>query len=185
MDEREQLMHLVSLRTPRPSDAIVLLAGDRFHRVPRAAELYHLGYAPRIVVTSSAYDFTYGSFPSRMLARALESYDVREEHIIASEEAPHTRAEADATIAIAKREGWKRLILVTTEYHQYRAFLTWLKAIRDHDARLEIYMAPVHHFPRFRYDTRNAALLGEFDRIERYKEMGHVADYLDGINYLS
>lgn len=185
MDEQSQFIQLLSQSLPKKADAIALLAGDRFYRVPKVAELYHAGFAREVVVTSSAYDFVYGSFPSRMLVRALRSYDVKDEHIIAIEKAPHTRAEADETLRIAKERGWKKLILVTTEHHQYRAFLTWIKAARDLNVDIELIMVPVQAFPKFRYDTRNEALQQEFERIERYRDMGHVASYKDGIDYLS
>ncbi len=185
MDEQAQFIQLLSQSFPRKADAIVLLAGDRFYRVPKVAELYHAGFAPQVVVTSKAYDFIYGSFPSRMLVRALRSYDVKHEDIIAKERAMHTRAEADETLMIAKEKGWKRLILVTTEHHQYRAFLTWLKATKDHGVDIELVMVPVQAFPKFRYDTRTLALNDEFERIERYRDLGHVASYAEGIKYLS
>lgn len=183
MNEREQFISLLSRHQPQKADVIVLLAGDRYHRVPKAAELYHAAYAPRIVLTSNADNWDYGSLPSSKLVQALLEQGVREEHIIWEETAPHTRAEADATLRLAREHGWKTLLLVTTEYHQYRAYLTWLKAMSDHDLLLDLVMAVVPEFPHFHNETHEEALLREFKKIEEYGAKGDVASYQDAIVY--
>ncbi len=185
MDEREQLIELLTKHEPRKADAIVLLAGDRFHRIPKVAELYHAGRAPLIVVTSSADNWDYGSQPSSKLVPELLKHNIRPEHIISEETGPHTRAEADATFRLAKEHGWTTLLLVTTEYHQYRAFLTWLKAMRDNELDIELVMTVVYEFPDFYNETREEALVREFEKIEVYGAKGDVATYTEGIAYLS
>lgn len=177
-------MELLSRHKPRKADAIVLLAGDRFHRVARAAALYHEGYAPVIVLTSSADNWDYGSLPSSRLVPELLRLGVREKDIISEETAPHTRAEADATLKLAEKHGWKTLLLVTTEYHQYRAFLTWLKAMEDRGITLTLNMAAVAEFPDFYDKTRDEALVQEFEKIDEYGDKGHVATYQQGVLYL-
>jgi uncharacterized SAM-binding protein YcdF (DUF218 family) len=86
---------------------------------------------------------------------------------------------------MAKEHGWKSLILVTTEYHSYRAFLTWLKAMHDNGADIELSVAAVQDFPDFYNETREDALIREFQKIALYGEKGDIASYKDGITYLS
>lgn len=185
MDEREQFIKLLSESAPVQSDVIVLLAGDRFYRVPKVAELYHAGHAPQVVLTSSADNWEYGSAPSSKLVPELLALGVNEQDIIWEETAPHTRAEADATLRLANSHGWKKLLLVTTEYHQYRAFLTWFKAIRDTASEIDIAMAPVSGYPDFHGETRDEGLTREFERIDEYQKKGDVASFQEGVVYLS
>ena len=184
-DEQNKLIELLIKQRPQKADAIVLLAGDRFHRVPKTAELFHAGYAPVVVLTSNADNWDYGSLPSSRLVAELKDLDVPEEAIIWEETAAHTRAEADSTLRIAKERGWKTLLIVTTEYHQYRAFLTWLKAIEDHGMDTTLIMASVEEYPSFHNDTREDALIREFDRIAQYQTKGDVSSYPSGIEYLN
>lgn len=184
-DEQTQFMELLSEQHLQKADAIVLLAGDRYHRVAKAAELYHAGYAPRIVLTSNADNWDYGSLPSRKLVAALLEYGVPEQDILWEETAPHTRAEADRTLRIAQERGWKTLLIVTTEYHQYRAFLTWFKVMKDQNLNLTLLMASVDEFPDFYTDTREDALAREFTKIAEYGEKGDVASLKEGIDYLT
>ena len=184
MDKKEEFMQLLAATKAENADAIVLLAGDLFHRVPKAAELHRSGYAPFVVVTSNALDETYGSLPSNRLVPELLRLGVATDAIISEETAAHTRAEAESTMRIARERGWKSLILVTTEYHQYRAFLTWLKTMQDLGMDLRIMTASVEEFPSFKNETREQALVHEFERISAYQEKGHVADWTEGVEYL-
>ncbi len=177
-------MELLLRHEPRKADVIVLLAGDRFHRVAKAAALYHEGYAPVIVLTSSADNWDYGSLPSSRLVSELLKLGVKEEDIVWEETASHTRAEADATLKLAETHGWKTLLLVTTEYHQYRAFLTWLKAMEDRGVKHTLNVASVREFPDFYDKTHDEALRQEFEKIEEYCNKGDVATYRQGLWYL-
>ncbi len=184
MNEYEQLKHLLSQEELQQADAIVLLAGDRFHRVPKVAELYHAGLAPFVVVTSSADDWDYGSLPSHKLVPELIKLGIKEEDIIAEETAPHTRAEADSTLRIAKEKDWTSLILVTTGSHQYRALLTWIKALKDNDVNIELFMGTTQTFPEFKEESEDDALQREMERIKLYQEKGDVASWNEGEDYL-
>lgn len=184
MNEQEQFKKLLLQHKPKSADVIVLLAGDRFHRIPKVAELYHAGLAPRMVVTSSAHDYAYGSLPAHVLVRKLQSLGLPEEHIVWEETGAHTRAEADATLRLAEKHGWRSLLLVTTEYHQYRAFLTFVKAMRDMNLDIELTMVPENEFPQFHSKTHEEVIAGEMERIATYQQKGDVASWEEGITYL-
>lgn len=183
-NEQEQLIELLSLHEPQKADAIVHLAGDRFYRTAKVAELYHAGFAPQVVVTSGAHNYAYGSLPSHVLVRKLRSHDIPEEQIIWEETAAHTRGEAESTIRLATQNGWNALILVTTEFHQYRVFLTFLKTMRDMHVNLKLIMVPAPGVPSFQDKTRDELLAQEFERIELYGAKGDVATYGEGVIYL-
>jgi uncharacterized SAM-binding protein YcdF (DUF218 family) len=183
-DTLEQLASLINKIKPEPADAIVLLAGDLLHRIPKTVELYELGLAPFIVITSSANDRAYGSMTARELREELIKRNVPSEVIVWEESASNTRAEAESTLRIAQKNGWQRLLLVTTEYHQCRVLLTWLKAISDMENAVHITIVPVIPFPTFRNETRDEAITRELARICLYQKKGDVAEWETGISYL-
>ena len=185
MDEFRTLLVLLSAHKPRQADAIVLMAGDRFHRIQKTAELYHAGHAPFIVVTSNADKWEYGSAPSSKLVPELIAAGVPHEHIISEETGAHTRGEADATLRIAKEKNWQRLIVVTTAYHLPRVFLTWLKAIHDEGYPLELTMIPVQGVPEFKQQNEDELFAQETERIRLYQEKGDVASFEEGLRYIS
>jgi uncharacterized SAM-binding protein YcdF (DUF218 family) len=184
MNEYEEFKNLLLWQVPQKADAIVLLAGDRFHRTLKVAELYHTAMAPSVVVTSSAHNYAYGSLPAHVLVRKLTALGVPEEHIIWEETGAHTRAEADATLRLAQKHGWKTLLVVTTEYHQYRAFLTLVKAMRDLKMELKLIMVSENKFPQFHSKTHEETITGEMERITVYQQKGDVASLQEGILYL-
>ena len=185
MSEFERLETLLERMEAVPSDAIVLLAGDRFHRIPKVAELVRDHFGSVVVVTSSADNWEYGSAPSGKLVPELEMAGVPKDIIISEETTAHTRGEADATLRIAKEKGWTSLILVTTGYHRVRAFLTWLKAMHDADLSLKLSLACVEEFPEFKKGQEEETKKGEQDRIRLYQKKGDVASWEEGIKYLS
>lgn len=185
MNEFEQLRELLSLHKPQQADAIILLAGDRFHRVAKVAELYHAKHAPKVVLTSNADDWEYGSLPSSKLVPELLRHNILEGDIIWEESAPHTRAEADATLRIAQKKDWKTLLLVTTHYHAPRALLAWVKARADLGVKINFVMIIVAEFPEFKKESEDEALLRELERIALYQEKGDIASFKEGIEYLT
>jgi uncharacterized SAM-binding protein YcdF (DUF218 family) len=185
MDEREQFIELLSKQQPKKADAIVLFAGDRFHRVPKVAELYHAGHAPRILLTSNADNWDYGSLPSGKLVPELLKHGVKEEDMIWEETGAHTRAEAESTLRIARERRWDGLILVTSEHHSYRLFLTFLKAMRDSGTDIDFTLIQVPGYPEFHGDTAEEGLAREFERISIYQEKGDVASYEEGVRHIT
>ncbi|MGH9691257.1 MAG: YdcF family protein [Candidatus Acidiferrales bacterium] len=108
--------------TPQTSDAIVILGDDNFHadRASRAAELFKAGLAPR-VVASGRYLRLYLSIAE------LEEHDLTDRGVPAAaivllaHHATDTREEAVAISQLISSRGWKRVILVTSNYHTRRS----------------------------------------------------------------
>ena len=187
MDMRDRFVALVENQQLCDADVIALLQGDGLNRVPHAADLWTRGLAPVIAVVGGANDPAYGSTPSVQIKNALLKRGVPAKAVLFEETGMHTRGEADRIVSLAAEHGWKRILIVTSPHHQYRAFLTFLKAMRDAGLSLDLTNAPAplsweEETPQ---GTRRSLLQGEWERIARYQEKGDVATFADGVSYLS
>ena len=92
-------------------------AGDRaFH----AAELYRIGVAP--VVVASGRMLRPNAGIADMMEHDLESFGVPAASIVKfSHRAENTQEEAEALAGLIASRGWKRVLIVTSNYHARRA----------------------------------------------------------------
>lgn len=186
MTEKEKYIILVDNDNLQKSDAIILLEGDGLNRVRYASELFHSGYSDKIVFSGSIYSPGYGSYPGEVVIPEIEKLGIPGECIIYENKSQNTREQAIEVFKIASEKEWKRLIIVASHYHQYRAFLTFLRVWYDIKSDIELLSAPVKGLPWFHpteWGVRFELLEGEFSRIEKYKELGHIVDYKEGIKY--
>jgi uncharacterized SAM-binding protein YcdF (DUF218 family) len=108
--------------TPENSDAIVMLGDDNYNadRAARAAELFKAGLAPH-VIASGRYLRSYASFAE------LEQRDLTERGVPVAaivrlaHHADDTREEAAAISQALASRGWRRVIVVTSDYHTRRS----------------------------------------------------------------
>lgn len=108
--------------TPETSDAIVILGDDNYDgdRANRAAELFKSGVAPR-VIASGRYLRPFASVAE------LEEHDLTNRGVPTAavirltHRATDTREEAAAIGQLLSSRGWKRVILVTSNYHTRRS----------------------------------------------------------------
>lgn len=186
MNDKEKFLVLVSNERLQKSDAIILLEGDGLNRVKPAADLYLQGWANRIVVSGGVYTPSYGSYPSEHLLPALIEAGVPKENILIEGKSQHTRQQAEEVLELARNNGWKRIILVASSYHQPRAFLTFLKVMHEKDLKLQIINAPAHELPWFEetgWGKRIALIDSEFEKIEKYTALGQMATFEEAIDY--
>ena len=109
-------------QAPVASDAIVMLGDDNYNgdRAARAAELFKAGWAP-VVVASGRYLRPYASIAE------LEEHDLIEHGVPRgavvryAHFAENTRDEAFELRELIVERGWKRILLVTSDYHTRRA----------------------------------------------------------------
>ena len=102
--------------------------------------------------------------------------------IIIEENSQSTKEQAINIIELAKKSDWKKIILIASHYHQPRAFLTFLKAMRDAEVKLHIINAPARElswFERNPWGRRFDLLDAEMEKIERYKD--DLASFKEGI----
>ena len=184
--EREKILAIVDNDCLSTSDAIILLEGDGFDRFRKAVSLYKQGQAPKIVFSGNITDYDYGSYPfAEVLPRMLEA-GVPEEDIIHEDKSLNTREQAVEVVWMAQERGWKKLILVASHEHQYRAYLTFLREVLDSKSGITLYNAPARNLDWFvdkGWGTRFERLEAEILRIEKYSEMGHLANAQEVIDY--
>jgi uncharacterized SAM-binding protein YcdF (DUF218 family) len=107
---------------PVASDAIVVLGDDNYlaDRATRAAELIRAGWAPR-VIASGRYLRPYASIAELeerdLIARGVPATAV----VRFAHYGEDTRGEAAAIAQFIASKGWKRIIVVTSNYHTRRA----------------------------------------------------------------
>lgn len=184
--DREKILAIVDNDCLSVSDAIILLEGDGFERFRKAVSLYTQQKAPKIVFSGNITDYDYGSYPfSEVMPRMIEA-GVPECDIVHEDRSKNTREQAVEVVKMAQERGWRKLILVASHEHQYRAYLTFLREVLDSQSGIVLYNAPVRNLSWFvdkGWGTRFERLEAEFQRIEKYTEMGHLATATEVIDY--
>ena len=141
------------------ADAMVVLGGGATERPARAAELFHSGAAPRIIVSGRGDS---ASNRKRLLAAGVPASAIEVEPKSVS-----TRQNAQFSIALLRALGAKRVIIVTTWYHSRRALHTFQHYAPD----IAFYSRPSYYgYPRaqrFREDV------GRYIRAEYPKLLGY------------
>ncbi|MGB7958046.1 MAG: YdcF family protein [Minisyncoccia bacterium] len=186
MTIREKFIALVDNDCLKKSDAIILLEGDGTNRCAKAVELYKSGMAETVVFSGGADDRSYGSFPFEEVGPVLLGGGIPSEAIIREGKSRNTQEQAVEVVAMARARGWKKLLLVGSHYHQYRAYLTFLRSVLDAQDDIVLYNAPARDLPWFLetgWGKRFDLLDQEFDRIEKYSAMSHLATFEEAINY--
>lgn len=186
LTEREKFISLVDNDLLPPSDAIILLEGDGYNRYEQAVNLYKNGYAPVIVFSGGITNHKYGSYPFAEIEIKLLEKGVKRENIIHENISLNTKEQSDEVFKIAAANNWKKLILVASSEHQYRAYLTFLKTILDKKLDIALFNSPARQlswFGKSDWGIRFERIDHEFDKIEKYKNMGHLASYTEAIKY--
>lgn len=105
----------------QPADAIIAISGgDTDARTREAIALYNKGWAPSLILSGAAQDKSGQSNAAAMEGQALRA-GVPHEAIILDEQATDTAGNAAGLKPIAQNYRLKRIILVTSPYHQRRA----------------------------------------------------------------
>lgn len=182
----EKFIVLVDNDCIKKSDAIILLEGDGFNRCQKAIDLYTIGFADTIVFSGGIINPEYGSIPFPEILPVLVKAGIPSEAVYHESVSQNTRDQAIEIIRLAKKSRWKKLILIGSHYHQYRAFLTFLHEILNSGGDIILYNAPANNLAWFNetgWGKRFDLLENEFVRIEKYSELGHLASYSEAIEY--
>ena len=184
--EKIKLIAIVYNDIIKKSDAIICLEGDGYLRADWSAELFNKGLAGKIVV-SGGYKKTPFSIPAKDLKEYLLKKNISEEDIILEEISQNTFEQTKEVMEIVKEKGWQKIILVASHFHQPRAYLTFLKAMRDAGLEILIFNAPVREIFWFEKTslgkTRLELLEEEFEKIEEYAKKGHLLSLEAAIDY--
>lgn len=149
-------------------------------------ELLDSGWARVIVISGGILNPDNGSLPASDIKDQLIGNGVSEADILTETMSMNTREQALNVIKMANNSGWRRIILVASHYHQYRAYLTFLKVILDMKSGIEIVNAPANTLSWFeinKWGSRFDLLENEFEKIESYSKAGHIATYSQAIEY--
>jgi uncharacterized SAM-binding protein YcdF (DUF218 family) len=113
------------------ADAIAVLAGTRMDRALEAVDLYRQGYAPRIVLTYRVEEGALAALAARGVIFPAEGDEARDVFIRLGIPADaiilpprihdNTAQEAQTFRELARKNGWHRIIVVTSRYHLRRA----------------------------------------------------------------
>ncbi|MBQ1735667.1 MAG: YdcF family protein [Lachnospiraceae bacterium] len=184
--DRETIMAIVDNDCLSSSDVAVLLEGDGFFRFRKAVDLYQQGLVKKIVFSGNIIDKDYGSYPFEEIKPYILEHGVPECDLIHEDKSLQTQQQAVEVVKMAMENGWKKLALVASHEHQYRAYLTFLREVLDTKSGLILYNAPARNLNWFidsGWGTRFDRLSAEFDRIEKYSAKGHLATAKEVIEY--
>jgi uncharacterized SAM-binding protein YcdF (DUF218 family) len=187
--ERERFCAVLANGPLLKGDAVVILAGeDAGPRLQVGFGLIKTGAAKMIVLSGGRSEP-----PRRQSAQDLHQQilglGVSPDRIVLETSSQNTREQAVNVVALAQEYTWARILLVASPYHQVRAFLTFLQAMREAKADETLQMIPVpaaqtswFEKPVGSDESRLQLLDREFTKVEAYHE--HMASYVQGLEYL-
>jgi len=113
--------YLVQEDAPQKADAAVVLAGDGWgDRILAAAQLERDGWVPKVLV--SGPDGNYGLYESDLAIPFAVKHGYPESYFVGvKHEGRSTLEEATALMPEIRREGIRRLLVVTSNFHTRRA----------------------------------------------------------------
>jgi len=145
------------------AQAIVVLGGDNRmgDRVRHAAELYHTGWAPWVVLTGTSYR-TYFNEVTLMEQEATNLGIPRERLVVLPQGGQSTLEEALALRSVLAEHNWRKIIVVTSNYHTRRARRIFHAVYRRHGTQVLMSAAPDSNFDTRRWWRQRSgrALLG-------------------------
>lgn len=124
------------------ADVIVAVSGgDTYARTQKAIDLYQTGWADYLIFSGAAADKTGPSNAESMRRYAL-LHGVPSQAIITEEVSETTHENATRTDNVFQRHNFRRVILVTSAYHQRRASIEFRRAV---GGNITIVNSPVKH----------------------------------------
>jgi len=140
---------------PETSDVIVVLSGDNYdaERATRAASLFKSGMAPRVVATGRALR-SYAT-TTDLMKRDLIEHGVPETAIVPfTHKADDTRDEAAVVSEFVTSHGWKKILLVTSNYHTRRSQYIYEHTLPSNDQLLTVAAPDSDYDPNYWWKTR-------------------------------
>ena len=127
------------------ADAIICLSGQKQTRIPKTIELWNQGYAPKIFLThQKKINRKYSHLEISNLGFAKEVSKLLKLDvpwgIIPSKDggATSTFDEAFDALSFAKENNWKRIIIVTDNYHTRRALHAFEKVFQGSGITIQV-----------------------------------------------
>jgi uncharacterized SAM-binding protein YcdF (DUF218 family) len=140
---------------PESSDVIIVLSGDNYDavRAARAAALFRAGMAPHVVATGRSLR-SYAT-TTDLMKRDLADHGVPATAIIPlTHRADNTRDEAVAVSEFVASHHWKKILLVTSNYHTRRSEYIYERTMPP-GTQLRVISAPdIEYDPQSWWRTR-------------------------------
>ena len=96
------------------ADAVVVLSGGRVDRLPKGLSLVQAGVAPTLVISDGRAE---GYPQANALCRGGQTF-----HVVCFKPDPYsTRGEAEGVGRLARKHGWRSIVVVTSRYHVFRS----------------------------------------------------------------
>jgi hypothetical protein len=118
---------------PRPSDVILVLAGETDRRPERALELLAQGYGKRVVLDVPANAKIYESTEIQLAQKYIQDLPQAASISICPIDGQSTKDESKDAEKCLAREGGKRVLIVTSDFHTRRALSIFRREIPGHE----------------------------------------------------
>ena len=130
-----------------PAQAIVVLAGDnrKGERVRRGVDLLKAEYAPRLVLSGINLRANF-SETQLMQQDAVAAGAKPEQLVLAPHEADSTLAEAVALRSVLAEHNFRKVIVVTSNFHTRRARLIYRSLYQKRGTQVQVSAADDHRF---------------------------------------
>jgi len=194
-----ELMKLMEEEEPEPADVIVWLQGDKLDRGEKVMQLcIEDGYASNIILSGTNVNPHYedyvslGTMAHWLIDTAPDLRDIGfPSSMFIDHSATNTYEHAEGVLRIAREMGWKRLLLVTSLYHQPRAFLAFLPYLQPNEVIINQPWKGVSFREKeanYKYPFRagNGYLTEqEWEKVDRGVEVKLLASIEEGIAYIN
>lgn len=165
----------------KQADAVILLEGDGLSRISDACNLVLKGFAPVLVFSGGIDCELNGSFNFEKCRSEIEKYKLKPDQLILELDSKHTRDQAEKIITMCKANKWTKIILVASNFHIYRAFLTFVKVLEEENLmkEIDVFIKPVHlsWFEQLNWGKRIEMFKSEVSKINEYQTKGHIPSY--------
>lgn len=188
MTSKEVFLALTNSCKVNFADAVILLEGDGFSRISKAISLINEGWADTLVFSGGIDNESYGSFTFEKCKNVIINSGIDINKLVIESTSQNTREQAVEVIKLCVINDWKKIILVASHYHQYRAFLTFLKVLEENNLQeiIQIMNSPAildwfeeTYFGKSRIDL----LADEFLKIEKYRSNSHISTFDSAVKY--
>ena len=181
MNELFTIFTLINDIECNQADAVILLEGDGLSRIADACNLVLEGFAPILVFSGGIDNESNGSFTYEKCKSEIDKYNLKPDQLMLELDSKHTRDQAEKIIAMCKVNKWTKIILVASNFHIYRAFLTFVKVLEEEKLmkEIDVFIKSVHlsWFEQLNWGKRIEMFKSEVSKIKEYQTKGHIPNY--------
>ena len=161
----------------RPSQAMLVLGSHDLRVADHAAELYHRGFAPRIVFSGGFGNLTKGVWKvpeANLFAERARDLGVPEESLLLENRSTNTGENIRFTRDLLRREGIEidRFLLVQKPYMERRAYATFRKQWPEKECQVTSPSISFEEYPtpEIPFEKVVNIMVGDLQRIRLYPE---------------